>query len=562
MNGENTFILDGRLFADMVRGGAGNLGRYRTKVNDLNVFPVPDGDTGDNMYMTIDSGVTGLATPSAHLAKDSETIAHSMLLGARGNSGVILSRIFAGIARGFMGADSADVSAFGQALACGVEEAYSAVSVPVEGTILTVYRDAVSFANGRIGRDSSFESYFIDLLSELHRSLERTPELLDVLREAGVVDSGGAGLVYIAEGMQHALRGEEILFESAAPGAAKAADYSLFTEDSELTYGYCTEFLLRLQNSKIPGGVAAFDEKELFDRVNGMGDSVVAFREGSIIKIHVHTLHPGEVLNYFQGFGEFLTLKIENMSLQHSETLKEADMAETPAEDTVPGRRRARKKAGTVAVASGDGVRDMFLSLGTDEVVAGGQSMNPSAEDFIEAFDRADADVIYVFPNNGNIILTARQAASLYGGADIRVIPTKNIGQGYAAMSMFDPSSGDPDGIESDLNAAFDGVTTGFVSQASRDAGMNGISIKAGDYIGFEGDDVLSDAPDRTEAALGLAEKLGASGRDVLILIRGAAVPEEEAEELGAELAERYPRTEIIPTFGGQPVHDYILILE
>jgi len=561
MNGQNTFIIDGSLYAKMVKNGAGLLGRYRTKVNDLNVFPVPDGDTGDNMYMTIGSGAGAIAYPSTHLAKDSETIAKNMLLGARGNSGVILSRIFAGISKGLNGVENADVVTFGRALAIGVEEAYKAVSVPVEGTILTVYRDAVEFSNSRIDENSSFESYFVDFLRELKESLARTPELLAVLREAGVVDSGGAGLVYIAEGMQRALNGETVdAGEQPQQAAPSHADFSLFTEDSVLTYGYCTEFLLRLQNAKIPGGVDSFDETVLFDYINGAGDSVVAFREGSIIKIHVHTEHPGEVLNECQKYGEFLTLKIENMTVQHNETIEGAK-AEAPADDIVPDRVAVHKKFGTVAVASGEGLTSLFAELGTDYIVSGGQSMNPSAGDFVKAFDEVNADVIYVFPNNGNIVLTARQAASLYDKADVRVIPTKSIGQGYAAISMFDTGSDDADEIEAALGEAFDGVLTGTVSKAGRNTEMNGVAVVNGDYIGYEGDDIYSDSPDKNEAAFKLAEKLEAGDHDVLLLIKGAETTEEDAGELFEKLTAKFKRTEVIMADGGQPVYDYLMIL-
>ncbi|MCQ2427003.1 MAG: DAK2 domain-containing protein [Clostridia bacterium] len=562
MNGQNTFIIDGSIYAKMVKSGAGLLGRYRTKVNDLNVFPVPDGDTGDNMYMTIGSGAESIELPSANLAEDSATIARNMLLGARGNSGVILSRIFAGISKGLVGADKADVATFGKALTIGVEEAYKAVSVPVEGTILTVYRDAVNMANSRINDDSSFESYFTDFLAELKSSLARTPELLAVLREAGVVDSGGAGFVYIAEGMQRALNGENIESDdkNGAPSKPSHADFSLFTEDSVLTYGYCTEFLLRLQNSKIPGGVESFDETELFDFINSAGDSVVAFREGSIVKIHVHTEHPGDVLNFCQKYGEFLTLKIENMTVQHNETLENSQKSVSDG-DIVPEKVRVHKKYGTVAVAAGSGLTSLFAELGTDEVVNGGQSMNPSAEDFIKAFDNVNADVIYVFPNNGNIVLTAKQAASLYDKSDIRVIPTKSIGQGYAAISMFDSGSDDPDEIESSLIEAFDGVLTGTVSKAGRDTEMNGVSVKNGDYIGYEKDDIFSDSPDKNEAALVLAEKLEAGDHDVLLVIKGADTTADEADELCEKLASRFRRTEVIPADGGQPVYNYLMIL-
>ncbi|MBO4420179.1 MAG: DAK2 domain-containing protein [Oscillospiraceae bacterium] len=395
-----TQLLDAGQFASMVRSGAANLGANRQIVNDLNVFPIPDGDTGDNMYMTMDSGAAELRGPGGSLGDTAAQAAKGMLLGARGNSGVILSRIFAGIAHGLSGVEKADLPTFSRAFSQGVEEAYRAVSVPVEGTILTVYKEAVAFASGRLNEGSSFESFFSDFLAELHSSLERTPELLAVLKEAGVVDSGGAGFIYIAEGMKNALTGGESSAPSpsAAQHSAQGPDISLFTEDSELSFGYCTEFLLRLQRSKVD--LEAFDLNEILEWLNQAGDSVVCFRDGSIVKVHIHTKTPGEILNRMQRYGEFLTLKIENMTLQHQETQIQNRYT--------PPTRKPHKAYGIVTVASGAGIRDTFFRLGCDGVVEGGQSMNPSADDFLRAFGEINADTILVFPNNGNVILTAQ----------------------------------------------------------------------------------------------------------------------------------------------------------
>ncbi len=546
--------IDGALFADMVKSGAANLGAYRQIVNDLNVFPIPDGDTGDNMYMTINSGAAELGNGEATLAENVATVARGMLLGARGNSGVILSRIFAGVSRGLQGVERANVADMHRALLCGVEEAYGAVSVPVEGTILTVYRDAVEYAGSRIGDSTTLEEYFSDFMGEVRRSLDRTPELLDVLRQAGVVDSGGAGFLYIMEGMVRAFLGEWETpdIEDHAGSSAKAADISLFTETSELKFGYCTEFLLRLQTKKCD--IGSFDLDGFIRWLNREGDSVVAFRAGSIVKVHVHTFKPGEVLNYCQKFGEFLTVKIENMTLQHSETKIENRYSPAPP--------RPHKPYGIVTVAAGGGIKDTFVSLGCDQVVDGGQSMNPSAEDFIRAFGQINADVILVFPNNGNVVMTAEQAAGLYEAADVRVIPSKTVGEGYAAISMLDTSSGDTDAIVAEMEEVIAGVVTGLVSRASRTTERDGIEIREGDYIGFEGDVIHIDSASRNGAAFGLAEKLGAGNYDIILVICGGDVPAKDAHELAAGLREKYRRTEVITIDGGQPVYDYIMIFE
>ncbi|MBR4256999.1 MAG: DAK2 domain-containing protein [Clostridia bacterium] len=546
-------LINGVLFENMVKGGAENLYANKGIVNDLNVFPIPDGDTGDNMYMTIDSGASAPSSDGDGLGEVSAHIAHGMLLGARGNSGVILSRIFAGIAAGLEGVEEADIKTFGEALKKGSAEAYNAVSVPVEGTILTVFRDAVSFAGERINAETTLEGYFADLITELRRSLERTPDLLDVLKEAGVVDSGGAGLVYIVEGMKNAVYGEQITrTDHGAPSSAHNINIDTFTSDSVLEFGYCTEFLLRLQKSKID--LDKFDINEFTELVKSLGDSVVSFRDGTIVKVHVHTMTPGVVLNEVQKYGEFLTLKIENMMLQHNETVIENRFEFK--------RENVRKKFGVVAVASGEGLKEMFRSLGADEVVDGGQSMNPSSGDFIKAFEKINADNILVFPNNGNVILAAMQAADMYDKSVIKVVPTKTVGEGYSALSMLDSEGKTADEAAEEAEEYAKGVVTGFVSRAGRTTEMDGVSITTGDFIGFSDDVVYSDSPDKCAAASVLCDKLDAGSFDVIILLAGKGATDEEAERLYDELTEKYKDTEIIMQNGGQPLHDFILVLE
>lgn len=549
----STKSMDGALFSNMIKSGAAGLRENIKIVNDLNVFPIPDGDTGDNMFMTIDSGAATLTDDGEKsIGSVASRAANGMLLGARGNSGVILSRIFAGIAKGLGGVDSVNVPMFGKAMESGVKEAYGAVSVPVEGTILTVYKDAVRYANSRFTINSSFEDYFDDLLWELNRSLERTPDLLSVLKEAGVVDSGGAGFIYIVEGMKRAVGGE-VLNEDAQPlSARKNIDLNAFTEDSVLEFGYCTEFLLRLQKAKID--IDSFDLEALISWLNSVGDSVVAFREGTIVKVHVHTKKPGDVFNYVQQFGEFLTMKIENMTLQHNETHAQKMFEPKP--------KKPRKQYGIVSVATGEGIKDTFISLGCDCVVDGGQSMNPSAEDLIEAFKDVNADVIFVFPNNGNIIMTAKQAAALYEDASVYIVPSKTIGEGYAAISMLDTTSNDVEAILAEQEEIIAGVVTGAVSKAIRDAELDGVTVKKDDYIGFVDDNIYIDDPDRVKTALGLTEKLNAKRYDIMLVICGSDVPKAEADEVYSQLKKAYRRTEVVMIDGGQPIYDYIIIFE
>ncbi len=547
-----TEILDGALYQKLIIGGAANLQRNRKTVNDLNVFPIPDGDTGDNMFMTMDAGAAMLRGESGiSLGEAAELAARGMLLGARGNSGVITSRIFAGISKGLEGTERATTAVLTRALERGVREAYEAVSVPVEGTILTVYRDAVRFAGSRINGDSDFNRYFDDFIEEMERSLERTPELLAVLREAGVVDSGGAGLLYIAEGMKAALSGKESGENIVDTPTQKRVDVNMFTEDSILEFGYCTEFLLRLQTSKID--VNAFDLDAFIEWLNANGDSVVAFRDGTIVKAHVHTKRPGDIFNYCQNFGEFLTTKVENMTLQHNEHT---------APDRFAKAKKPKKPYGIVSVAAGRGIKTTLLEMGCDAVVDGGQSMNPSTEDFIKAFDTVNADTILVFPNNKNIILAANQAAELYKKAEVRVVPTRTVGEGYCAIAQLDTSSGDTEAIITELREIISGVVTGVVSRAVRDTEKDGVSVKKDDYIGFSGGKISVDDPDRVAAALTLADNLGAGDYDLLILVRGEAVPREETAALAKELGAKYPMSEVITIDGEQPVYDYIMILE
>ena len=554
----NTRIIDGTLFARMVKEGTRELNRNRQTVNDLNVFPIPDGDTGDNMYMTISGGAQAADATCADISKVAGQVSQGTFMGARGNSGVILSRIFKGIGTGLSNGTDADVQTFLGALQLGVKESYKAVSQPVEGTILTVFREAVEETTGLVKADTPYELLFEELLDAMSRSLKKTPELLDVLRQAGVVDSGGAGLIYIFQGMENALLGLETEDDASGHNAADTQptiDLSKFNENSELIYGYCTEFILQLMTAKV-GDVTQFDEQEVFDYLNSVGESVVAFRDGSIIRVHVHTKTPGDILNHCQKWGEFLKLKIENMTVQHNETIGH----ERP--ELVLTTKKPRKKYATVTVAAGDGVCDIFREVGVDAVINGGQSMNPAVKDFLDAYETIDADNIIVFPNNGNVILTARQSADVYDKSNIVVIPNKDLGTGYAAISMLDVSAETVDDLVASINASMEGVVTAMVSQANRDTEQDGVAITSGHYIGFAGSRVYTDSPSRVNAAEDLADRLGAGDYSILMLIRGKGVPQDEADGLLEVLEKKYRRTEIIPIDGRQPIHDYMMIFE
>ena len=542
-------VLDAVLFAKMILNGASNLKANCESVNALNVFPIPDGDTGDNMFMTVNSGIDEIRKDYVSISDISKDVSKGMLLGARGNSGVILSRIFAGISYGLYNLTSALPSEFCRAMQIGVDEAYKSVSVPVEGTMLTVIRESVKYTSERLSDTSTFGSLFTDLTEEMERSLDRTPELLDVLREADVVDSGGAGLLYLFRGMRKAVFGDDIYSAFFDVPGKSSLDISRFTEDDVLSLGYCTEFLLRLTKAKV--NIDSFDENIIFDFLTRNGESVAFFRDGTVIKAHVHTKLPGDILNEALKYGEFLSVKIENMNLQHNETVAVKNISKT-----------RHKKYGIVAVSSGKGIKDTFIGLGVDEVVDGGQSMNPSANDLISAFDNVNADTIFVFPNNSNVIMTARQAAELYERADIRVIPTKNIGECYSAVSMFDTSSNDTETIMKELDETVSSVVTGSVSPASRDAVMDGVEIKKGHYIGFTSDKIISCREDKNKALIDLLTDLNADRRDILLLIYGNSTSDEEARAAKDLISERFPACETYLINGGQPVFDYQITLE
>ena len=552
MNDKKT--IDGSTYSQMIAGGASVLGTHSGEVDDLNVFPIPDGDTGTNMLQTIEGGANVEAKEN-DLSKESNRIAEAMLLNARGNSGVILSQFFAGIAKGLEGIAQADVDALIVAFKSGVESAYKSVFKPAEGTILTVMREATEKA-AQAGASTPAE--FFDLfIKAAEESLLHTPELLPVLKKAGVVDSGGAGLIYIIKGMKRALDGESFEKATKKQEAQAELDLDAFDENSVLEFGYCTELLLRLQNAKCD--IEAFDVKTIICYLETIGDSIVAVKNGSIVKIHVHTMTPDKVLCFCQQFGEFLKIKIENMSLQHNNTTlpneEDDDAIQTHVEsEKIP--------LGIVAVANGEGIKEAFLEMGANVIVDGGQSMNPSAEDFLKAFDEAHAEKILVFPNNSNIILAAKQAASLYSKSEVRVVNSKTIGDGYSALSMLDTENGDIDSILEDCEMAMEGVVTAEVSKCVRDAEFGGISVKTDDYIGFVGKEILSCSVNRLEATKEAIDKLDLKNHEIVILIRGEDSTKEECEAVESYIAKNYPRIESFVIDGGQRVYSYIIVAE
>ena len=541
----NNLTINASLYRAMIRQGAAKLLESKQKINDLNVFPIPDGDTGDNMYMTIRSGADTVPRPDETLSEAAGAVSVGMLMGARGNSGVILSRIFAGIAKGFSGMEEAGLQDFSRAMQCGVKEAYNAVSTPVEGTILTVIREAVENVNP----DDSLETYLSKLEKEMLESLKRTPDLLPVLKEAGVVDSGGAGILCITEGMLDAVRGITTDLPRQEYVVGQTADFDKFGPDTPLEFGYCTEFLLRLQNSKTD--LSQPVENDIKAYLESVGESVVAFRDGSIVKVHVHTKTPGDILSHCQRWGEFLTVKIENMTLQHSEvTIK----------DTFSEALEIKKTYAVVEVASGEGLVAAMKDAGADYVIEGGQTMNPSAEAFIKAFDSVHADTIFVLPNNSNIILTATQAAGLYIKARVEVIPSKHPVAGLAVLASMDRSSKDVAQVGEEARQYLKTIRGAMVAQASRNSSVGALKVEKGSFIGIDSDGIQCCEASAAKALDALMEKM--APEDVCLIFAGSDEALEKAEELAfGSWMSKFPRTEFSIMAGGQPVYDYMFIL-
>ena len=544
-------LLDSNKYYYMLMSGLRNLKLHEEEVNSLNVFPIPDGDTGKNMRMTLEGGINNISDSSEDISLMSKELGRGMLMSARGNSGVILSQFFAGMENGFKGETLPTLDNIKQAFSEGVKKAYNAVINPVEGTILTVVREASEKTNTL--KLNSIEEFFNEWLNSAKLSLANTTNLLKELKEANVIDSGGQGIIYIVEGMYEALLGKEIKDESLISNETEI-NPNLFQSNMTIRFGYCTEVLVRLQDSKCD--IENFSADTFIEYLKTIGDSIVCFKDGSIIKVHVHTLTPYKVLEFAQKYGEFLKVKIENMDLQN-EAKKELDLNNIKEIK----RNKKRVKYGSVAVASGSGVKDAFESFGVDYVIDGGQTENPSSEDFVEAFKSLNADNIFVFPNNSNIILAANNAKDLYKDSNIIIIPTKNIGQGYASLSMIDYSSDDLKEIEENFIECINEVDTILISRAIRDAFLNNVSIKAGDFIAISKGEVVSSESDVIKTIESAINRVDISGRSMSNIIVGKSGISDKAEEIKEILTKKY-MLETESSYGGQDVYDYILVIE
>lgn len=570
--------INGNDFTAMVLAGADNLRRNVDKVNGLNVFPVPDGDTGTNMNLTLTAGCEELKKkPSSHIGKAADALSKGLLMGARGNSGVILSQLFRGFAKHVHDLENVNAQQFAAALQQGVETAYKAVVKPVEGTILTVSKEAAKHAT-QYRRGGDLLDLMQEVLSKANEALARTPEQLAVLKQVGVVDAGGQGLVCVYEGFVTALNGGLLQVEedyatmdtrldtvSVVPGLNLAkevhahlpAQAHLATEDIE--FGYCTEFMLTIEPGKVAGLV--FDDGRFREQLSKLGDSLLVVADDELVKVHIHAEYPGEVMNQAMNYGALSRIKIENMRDQHSHILEEmtTEGYEAPVPTAVtaaaPG-----KPYGFVAVALGEGITEILSSVGVDVVLSGGQTMNPSTEDIVNAVNSIDAETIYVLPNNSNIILAAQQAADLVDKTLI-VIPSKSIPQGLAAILAFQEKADAQTNTEA-MNESLRRVKSGQVTYAVRDTNMDGIDIKQGHFIGIQDGRIVSSQPSLMDACKKLLEEMIDEGSEIVTILTGEDAVSAETEELEAFIQAVYPEIEVELHPGGQPLYAYLFSVE
>jgi len=558
--------LDGTLFSQMVYLGAQKLHSNVKVVDALNVFPVPDGDTGTNMNLTLTSGVDELSRrESANIGESAAALAKGLLMGARGNSGVILSQLFRGFSKSVNGKDSIHARQFADALKAGVDSAYQAVMKPVEGTILTVAREAADMAVRTAKSTDDLVRVMEKTYEQAKATLLKTPDLLPVLKEVGVVDSGGQGLLFIYEGFLRALRGEVVADENeqAKPSVAQvdltamveehhSAQLHLKTED--IHFGYCTEFMVHIKNSTEPDK-KMFSEMAFRNQLDKMGDSLLVVSDDEVVKVHIHAEEPGKVLNYAQQFGSLHRLKIENMREQHANILKEeekkAGVAAAPVKQ-VP--------YGFIAVAAGEGIAEIFRSLGVQSIVEGGQTMNPSTEDFVKAIEALPAENVIILPNNSNIIMAAQQAAQL-ADKPIAVIPTKSVPQGMAALVAFNGGSSLEENTAA-MTDAIASVKTGQVTHAVRDTKMGDVDIKEGDFIGIAEKEIVTSQSDLMGTAKALLRELVDEDTSIVTIITGEGSKPEQAEALALLLSVDFPDADVEILAGGQPLYPFIFAVE
>ena len=548
--------INAEMVAKMFLGGAKNLEAKKEWINELNVFPVPDGDTGTNMSMTIMSAakeVSALENPDMKsLAK---AISSGSLRGARGNSGVILSQLFRGFYKGVKDQDVLTTETVAVGFKKAVETAYKAVMKPKEGTILTVAKVTAEKAVYCARNTEDFEEFAQVVIKEANEILQKTPEMLPVLKEAGVVDSGGQGLVEFLQGAVDALMGKEVdlssIEKTAVKPAATASEAPL--EEKDIKFGYCTEFIVMTKEE-----ISMEEEQKFKDFLMGIGDSIVVVADEDIIKVHVHTNHPGKAIEKGLTYGELTNMKIDNMREEHRERLN-LTQAEAQAEESKP--EEPRKDFGFVAVSIGQGMNDIFRELGVDYLIEGGQTMNPSTEDMLNAIEQVNAETVFILPNNKNIILAATQAQSLVEDKNVVIIPTTTVPQGISAIIGFDPEA-DAEENEDNMKDIIECVKTGEVTYAVRDTSINGITIKVDDIMGIDDDGIKKVGQDVEKVTLELLEEMVDEDSELISIYYGEDTTKEQAEALLEKVEETYGDCDVQLEYGGQPIYYFLLSVE
>lgn len=550
--------IDAKMLQKMFLAGAKGLEAKKEYINELNVFPVPDGDTGTNMTMTIMAAakdVANLQNPT--LTELGKAISSGSLRGARGNSGVIMSQIFRGFVKELKGLDIIDVTALGNGVQHAAETAYKAVMKPKEGTILTVAKAGADKSMDLLvnGDTDDIIKFCDEVAAEMEEALLQTPELLPVLKQAGVVDSGGEGLMTFIRGALDALKGKATDFTVNTGTATRVVNGSVgASEEEDIRFGYCTEFIIMLERGE------DVVESQLKEYLQKIGDCVVVVADDDIVKVHVHTNDPGLAIQKALTYGSLTSMKIDNMREEHQEkVIRDAQKASESA--SAPKKEEPRKENGFIAVAAGDGLADIFRDLGVDYVIEGGQTMNPSTDDVLSAIEQVNADNIFVLPNNGNIILAANQAKNLTEDKEVYVVPSKNIPQGIAAMISFVSGRSAAENAES-MEEEMQLIKSGQVTYAVRDTNMDGKDIKQGDFMGLTDKTIVSVGSDLQGTAKELIESLLDEDSELVSLYYGSDATKEQAEQLAEDIESTHEDVEVEVQYGGQPVYSYFISVE
>ena len=551
-----TKTINAEMLAKMFLAGAGNIEAKKEYINELNVFPVPDGDTGTNMSLTIMAAAKEVsAIEKLDMTTLAKAISSGSLRGARGNSGVILSQLFRGFTKAIKEHKEIDVTTLAAACVKAKETAYKAVMKPKEGTILTVARGIAEKAEELSWETEDLEEFIPQVLAHAEEVLQKTPEMLPVLKEAGVVDSGGQGLLEVLKGAYDAFLGKEIDYKAIAPSKGAGVTKISAETNADIKFGYCTEFIILTEKE-----FTEDDERGFKAYLESIGDSIVCVADDEIVKVHVHTNDPGLAIQRALTFGQLSRMKIDNMREEHEEKLIR-DAEKLAAEEDAKKQEEPRKEMGFIAVSIGEGMNEIFRELGVDYIIEGGQTMNPSTEDMLAAIDAVHAEHIFILPNNKNIVMAANQARDLTEDKDIIVIPTKTVPQGITAVINFMPDA-DAKANEETMLEEIKNVKTGQVTYAVRDTKIDEKEIHEGDIMGIGDKGILSVGTEVEATAKDMLAQLVDEDSELISIYYGQDVSEEDAEAFSEEVAELYPDADIDMHFGGQPIYYYVLAVE